>query len=123
MTTRSTKLKVESLDGRIVPSAVAYGDINHDGLTDKAAITANRTVTVSLANPNGTYTVSAVLTASNGPTFENIGLGDYNADGNLDVGVSASNSGWIYSNSWLGNGDGTFGAMSTTRFKIPKNFI
>ena len=63
MKPRSCRLAVEAMDDRLVPSTVAYGDFNNDGRVDVAAITAPTAVTVSLANPDGSYTVSAILTA------------------------------------------------------------
>lgn len=117
------RLKVESLDDRLVPSTVAYGDLNHDGLLDKAAITANRTVTISLANPNGSYTVSATLTAPSGPSLENVQISDVNGDGDMDVNAYGSNATWIYGSTWLGNGDGTFGTPESSRWKFPKNWV
>jgi hypothetical protein len=58
MKARSTRLSVETLGDRFVPSTVAYGDFNNDGLMDKVAITGQKTLTVSLANPDGSYTLS-----------------------------------------------------------------
>lgn len=123
MKARSCRLGVESLDGRILPSTVAYGDLNHDGRPDVAAITGPRTITVSLANPSGGYTVSAILTAQNGPSLQHVGMFDVDADGDLDVTASGSNSTWTYRHTWLGNGDGTFGAPETTRWKFPRNWV
>ena len=37
--------------------ATAFGDFNNDGLVDKATLTSPTTITVSLANPDGSYTV------------------------------------------------------------------
>ena len=84
MKARSMRLAVETLEDRCVPSTVAYGDFNHDGLEDMAAITGSKTIVVSLANAAGTYTVSAILTAPKpieAVTVQN----DYNLDGNLDI--------------------------------------
>ena len=117
------RLKLESLDGRIVPSTVAYGDLNHDGLADKAEITGAKTVTISLANLNGSYTVSAILTAPSGPSLQNVGIGDFDADGDMDVNAYGSNTSWIYGSTWLGNGDGTFASPTSSRWKFPKNFV
>jgi hypothetical protein len=61
MKARSTRLTLEALDDRSLPSTVAHGDFNHDGREDMAAITGPTTIVVSLANADGTYTVSAVL--------------------------------------------------------------
>ena len=115
MKARSTRLAVESLEDRCVPSTVAYGDFNNDGLMDTVAITDATTIKVSLANPDGSYSVSAILSAPKNQTLSWVGVHDFNGDGNLDFSAtSPSNSGgWSYR--WLGNGDGTFGSMTTTK--------
>ena len=99
---------------------VAYGDLNHDGLVDAAAVTSPTTVTVSLANPDGSYRVSAILSAPKSRTFADVYVSDINGDGILDVyAVSPASGGWVYIYKWLGNGDGTFGSMLTERFAWP----
>lgn len=114
MKPRSCRLQVEALEDRCVPSTVAYGDFNHDGLLDRAAVTSPTTITVSLANPDGSSTVSAILKASNSLPMQGINVGDFNADGNLDISTGGySKSGWLYEHTWLGNGDGTFGTRDT----------
>ena len=89
-------------------SAVAYADFNNDGLADMAAVTNATTITVSLANPDGRYTVSATLTAPKKLPIGGINVGDYNSDGKLDISVSGSTD-RFYSHTWMGHGDGTFG--------------
>ena len=120
MKARSTRLAVEALEDRCVPSAVAYADFNHDGLPDVAAVTSPTTITVSLANPDGSYTVSATLTVPKNLPIGGVNVGDYNGDGNLDVLCSNSNSKEWYTHTWLGKGDGTFGSIQTLRHKWPK---
>ena len=88
----STRLAVEALEDRCVPSSVAAcGDFNHDGRLDKAAITAPRTITDSLANPDGNNTLSARLKIPKNLAIEGITVGDSNADGKL--GISGGGSG------------------------------
>lgn len=113
MKARSIRLSVEALEDRCVPSTVAYGDFNHDGLLDKAAITGQKAITVSLANPDGSYTVSATL---NSPKpIDDVYVYDIDGDGNLDVNGRGSSGGKYYDEAWLGNRDGTF-----TFFEPPK---
>ena len=120
MKSRSCRLVVEALEDRNVPSTVAYGDFNNDGLMDMAAITAPTTVTVSLANPDGSYTVSAILSAPKNQPLSSVGVYDYDADGNLDVYAnSAANEGWVITHKWLGNGDGTFDSPTHDKWRWP----
>ena len=94
-------------------ATVAFGDFNNDGLMDMAAITSSTTVTVSLANPDGSYTVSAILKAPSNQPIGSIGVFDSNADGNLDIYCMWSVPKFSYSHVWLGKGDGTFGKRNT----------
>jgi FG-GAP-like repeat len=63
----------------------AFGDFDNDGLVDVAAITSSTTVTVYLANPDGSYTVSATLSAPGNKKITFVQLFDFNGDGALDV--------------------------------------
>src|SRR5436190_8353947 len=86
----------------------AFADFNHDGLLDMAAITAPTTITVSLANPDGSYAVSAILSAPKNQPISDVGVRDFDGDGNLDVYANSPSNGAVYTHIWLGNGDGTF---------------
>ena len=119
----SKKLSVETLEGRDVPSTVAFGDFNKDGLLDMAAVTSPTSITVSLANPDGSYTVSATLTAPKGQPIGGVYVGDYNGDGKLDISGGGSTNSGFYSHTWLGNGDGTFGARDTQRSRFPRWWV
>ena len=111
----------ESLEGRSLMSAVAYADFNNDGRVDMAAVTSPTTITVSLANPDGTYTVSAILTAPKNQPINDVGTSDSNGDGNQDVYAGSPPSGGQFiTHIWQGNGDGTFGARTTDKWRWPK---
>jgi hypothetical protein len=113
MKSLSCRLTVEAMEDRSVPSTVAAGDFNHDGYDDVAAITSPTTITVSLANGDGSYTVSATLTAPKSLPMGGIYVDDSNGDGNLDVHSGGITNSRFYSHTWLGNGDGTFGNLET----------
>ena len=102
MKPRTYRLEIETLEDRCVPSTLAYGDFNHDGLIDMAAITSPTTITVKLANPDGSYTESASLTVKNNQSLSDIGVRDVNGDGNLDVLASspANGGGSITTHGW-----------------------
>ena len=98
-----------------VRAALAYADFNNEGLMDMAAVTNSTTFTVSLANPDGSYTVSATLTAPKNLPTGGVNVGDYNGDGKLDVAGGGFTGNRFYSHIWLGDGDGTFGARDTQK--------
>jgi hypothetical protein len=104
MNSRFRKLVVESLEGRSVLSTTAFADFNNDGLLDMAALSAPKTITVSLANPDGGYTVSATLTAPK--PIDSVAVTDLWGDGTLDIHASGSKPADDFY--WLGNGDGSF---------------
>jgi hypothetical protein len=119
MIARSTRLGVERIEERLVPSAVAYGDFNNDGRVDMAAITGATTVTVSLANADGSYTASAILSGPRNQSLTDVYVRDVDGDGNLDVYANSYSSGTWYTHTWLGNGDGTFDSRTTDKFRWP----
>ena len=103
-------------------ATVAFGDFNNDGLMDVAAITSPTTITISLANPDGSYTVSAILSGPKNQSISGVSVFDYNADGKLDIlGGAGSGGPKFSSNIWLGNGDGTFGNRKTVNSNPSKH--
>ena len=115
---------VETLEARSMMSAVAYGDFNNDGRVDQAVVTNSTTITVSLAKPDGSYVVSAILTAPKNQPITGINVDDYNHDGKLDISTGGIASNRFYSHTWLGNGNGTFGDRITERSgHIPKWWV
>jgi len=99
---------------------VAFGDFDHDGLVDMAVVTSPTTITVSLANPDGSYTVSAILTVPNRQHITFLSVVDRDGEGDLDVDVTCpANGTWYYTHTWLGNGDGTFGSRTTDKWSWP----
>jgi len=99
----------------------AFGDFDNDGLVDIAAVTSSTTVTVYLANPDGSYTVSAILAVPKNQRITYISLYDRDGDGDLDLIASSPAGGSsTYTHSWFGNGDGTFGSRTTERWSWPK---
>ena len=96
---------------------VAFGDFDNDGLVDMAAITSPTIITVSLANPDGSYSVFAILSGPRNQQITYISLYDRDCDGDLDL-IAASPAGrnWTYGHFWLGYGDGTFGSRTTEKW-------
>ena len=116
MKTRSYNSRfVETLEARSMMTAVAYADFNNDGLVDMAAVTNSTTITVSLAKPDGSYAVSAILTAPKNLPVSGINVSDVNADGKLDIIAGGLTNNRFYGHTWLGNGNGTFGDRITDK--------
>jgi hypothetical protein len=106
---------------RAADPLVAFGDFDNDGLEDVAVVTSPTTITISLANPDGSYTVSAILSAPKNQQITYIGVYDRDGDGDLDVNANcpAGGTSW-YIHTWSGNGDGTFGPRVTNKWSWPK---
>jgi hypothetical protein len=92
------------------PFAVAFGDVNRDGLKDTVtANDASSTVSVLLGNGDGTFRTKADYATGTSPV--GVAVADFNGDGKQDL-VTASSSGIPTPtiSVLLGNGDGTFQA-------------
>lgn len=117
MNTRShhSPMPVEALEPRSLMSAVAFADFNNDGRMDKAEVTSPTTITVSLGKADGSYFVSAKLTAPKSLPVTGVNVGDVNQDGKLDVFAGGVTNNRFYNHTWHGNGDGTFGRIATQK--------
>ena len=122
MKSRSCRLTVEAMEDRTVPSTVVEANFNNDDYMDQAEVTSPTTITVSLGSADG-YTVSAILTTPKGLPVGGVYVDDYDGDGNLDIHSGGATSSRFYGHTWLGNGDGTFGARDTQRSHFPRFWI
>ncbi len=88
---------------------LAYNDLNHDGIKDLALTNfQTSSISVLLANANGTFRAPQVISTNSGLNGENrsMSIGDVTGDGHADL-----VSGDLYTSAiWIaaGNGDGTF---------------
>jgi hypothetical protein len=119
---------IESLEGRSLMSAVVVStaDLNNDSRPDKVEVTNPTTITVSLQQADGTFTVSAVLTTpKNRPVGALVNVADVDNDGDLDINTGGNiSSSSYYFHRWLNNGDGTFGARTTETYRFkPHGFF
>jgi len=99
-----------------VPTSIATGDFNGDGLIDLAVTNSNdNTVSVLLGKPDGTFAPQVTYATGSEPVA--VVTGDFNGDGNLDLAITngsctpgkyapVCSSGTV--SILLGNGDGTF---------------
>src|SRR5262245_17827189 len=124
MNSHFRKLRVESLEGRSMLSTfMVEADFNGDGYADQATLTDPHTIAVSLFDTaDGGYDVSAILTTPKNKPIEGFGVFDPDQDGDMDIGSQTprNGGGWDL-HRWLNDGDGTFGSLTTTQWKPPKN--
>jgi len=110
----NSRFAVQALETRSLMSAVATADFNNDGRPDKAEVTNPTTITVSLQNADGSYSVSAILTLPKNRATTDVFAADRDGDGNQDIFAGSGSGGPKFSSSiFLGNGDGTFGNRKT----------
>ena len=94
------------------PQAVATADFNGDGRLDLAVGNYNysaSTVTVLLGNTNGTFSSDPRLTSPTGDSPRSLAVGDFNADGKLDLATGNTYDVSVL----LGDGTGAFGAPAS----------
>src|SRR5437879_6335637 len=93
--------------------AVAVGDFNADSKLDLVVAVGSAGVSVLLGNGDGTFQAPVTFGAGSGasPGASSMAVGDFNADGKLDLAVANSSSNNV--SVLLGNGDGTFQAPLT----------
>src|SRR5437867_4133779 len=95
------------------PRSVATGDFNGDGVPDLVVAVGAAGVSVLLGNGDGTFQPPLTFGAGSGASASDssVAVGDFNADGRLDLAVANSDSNNV--SVLLGNGDGTFQAPLT----------
>ncbi|HEY3402532.1 MAG TPA: FG-GAP-like repeat-containing protein [Ohtaekwangia sp.] len=103
---------INSVELPTTPQELAKGDFNNDGLTDFATANfnslANQQVTILLNTGTGTFSGSNVRSFASTTSVLDVGTGDFNEDGNLDVVVcSQPNDNFSL---LLGDGTGNLGA-------------
>ncbi len=107
-----------TLDAGSSPQGLVVGDFNGDGRPDLAVANnfgPNGTVSVFLGNGDGTFRPRAAFAVGPQTAPVKVAVGDFNRDGRLDlVTVNRTGNNAASVSLLLGNGDGTFGAATTS---------
>jgi len=90
-------------------SSIAVGDFNDDGKPD-LAVADSGGVEILLGNGDGTFTASSISVA--GADYGSVAVGDFNGDGVPDLAFGSYSASGNTVAVLLGNGDGTFNAVS-----------
>jgi hypothetical protein len=93
-------------DAGSIPTSVAVGDFNGDGVRDLAVANWSNNVSVLLGNGDGTFQAPQNFATAGNPS--SVAVGDFNGDGRPDLAVANSSSNNV--SVLLGNGDGSFQA-------------
>ena len=98
------------------PHYIGIADLNHNGKPDIVVCNSDDgTLSVYLQDPRGNFQLAPGAPIAAGPQPNDIGFGDFNGDGNVDLAVPNHQSPYI--TIMLGNGDGTFRPAPNSPFK------
>jgi hypothetical protein len=95
-----------------LPTGVAIGDLNNDGIPDLAVTNyGSNNVSILMGKGDGTFTPGPTPTLAGQTNPYGVVIGDFNGDGNQDVAFTNFKSATL--EVYLGNGDGSFQSPST----------
>jgi hypothetical protein len=98
------------------PHYIGVADLNHDGKLDIVICNSDDgTLSVYLQDSRGDFQLAPGAPMAAGPQPNDIGFGDFNSDGNVDLAVPNHQSPYI--TIFLGNGDGTFRPAPNSPFR------
>jgi hypothetical protein len=99
------------------PGSVVLADVNHDGHPDILAVNVNsRTLTVLLGDGRGHFSPAPGAPCPTGQSPNDIAVGDFNGDGNLDVAIANTEVPLI--TILLGDGKGGFHPSPHSPFTV-----
>jgi hypothetical protein len=103
----STRLEDIVIPVGLGPGSIGIADINHDGKPDiLVANVTSETLSVLLGDGRGHFKPAPAPICSTGPHPNDIAIGDFNGDGNLDVAIANTETPFI--TILLGDGKGGF---------------